>query len=70
MPLQFFDDIADETHGGKLADKRETAKEICRRNGRAKAAKKNEGEKYFSFIAFAAFARHLRARIDLDFFRS
>ena len=26
MPLQFFDDIADETHGGRLTAKRETAK--------------------------------------------
>jgi prepilin-type N-terminal cleavage/methylation domain-containing protein len=30
VPLQFFDDIADETHGGKLADKPETAKSIWR----------------------------------------
>ena len=28
MPLQFFDDIADETHGRKLAVQRETAKPI------------------------------------------
>jgi hypothetical protein len=28
MALQFFDDIADETHGAKLAGKCETAKSI------------------------------------------
>jgi hypothetical protein len=30
MPLQFFNDVADETHDGKLADKSETAKGISR----------------------------------------
>jgi hypothetical protein len=30
VPLHFFDDIADETHGRKVAAAAETAKGICR----------------------------------------
>jgi hypothetical protein len=41
MPLQFFDDIADETHGDKLAGKNQTAKGFCRRKNRLDATGEN-----------------------------
>jgi hypothetical protein len=68
MPLQFFNDVADETHESKF--QASSFKFQAQKTGRAKDAKKNEAEEIFSFATFAAFARHLRARIDLIGFAS
>jgi hypothetical protein len=49
MTLQFFDNIADETHERKLATKRETAKGICRGNFPAKTARLAK-KKFSNFV--------------------